>query len=400
MKGKSLLHFLLRMAAAGGVLLLCFVGLLRSAEDEMARARRIHREAIVVDSHIDTLQRVLIENVDIGKRLPDRHADLPRLREGGVRAPFFALWAPTYYQGAEAVRRTLQLRDAMQRVLDSHPQQIELATTAADVERITKAGKIAAILTVEGGHQIADDLGVLRTYHLLGIRSMTLTHFRNTNWADASTDRPQHNGLTEFGKEVVREMNRLGMMVDISHVADKTFFDTLAVTTRPVIASHSSCRALSNVPRNMSDEQLRALAKNGGVVGINFGSGFLIQRAAGALRKSIATIAEKQPDLKGKALDEFAAKEHQRWFRPSEEPPATLEDAVAHIEHVIKVAGIDHVGIGSDYDGVTTVPVGLEDVSKMPALTAALLKRGYSERDIKKILGGNFLRVMRQAIGR
>lgn len=393
------MHPITRALAVSGALALC-LWTAHSAEDDLARARRIHQETIVVDSHIDTLQRVLIENVDLGKRLPDRHADLPRLRLGGVRAPVFALWAPTYYQGAEAVRRTLQLRDAMQRVLDANPRDIELALTAADVERIVAAGKIAAMLSIEGGHQIADDLGILRMYHRLGIRSMTLTHFRNTNWADSSTDRPQHNGLTDFGRNVVREMNRLGMIVDISHVADKTFFDTLAVTTRPVIASHSSCRAISGVPRNMSDEQLRALAKNGGVVGINFGAGFLSQRAADALRKSIASIAEKEPTLTGKALDAFAAKEHQRWFGPPEGPPATLEDAVAHIEHAVRVAGIDHVGIGSDYDGIVTAPAGLEDVSKMPALTAALLKRGYSERDVKKILGGNFLRVMRQAIGK
>ncbi len=383
------------------VLFACLsLALCAPAQDDLARARRIHSQAPVVDTHIDTMQRVLIENVDISRRLPDGHADIPRLKEGGVRAPFFALWVPTYYKGSEAVRRTLELRDAMQKVLDSYPNQIELALTAADVERITRAGKIAAVLTIEGGHQIADDLAVLRTYYRLGIRSMTLTHFRNNNWADSSTDKPRHNGLTEFGKEVVREMNRLGMIVDISHVSDKTFFDALAVTSKPVIASHSSCRALSDVPRNMTDDMLRALAKNGGVVGINFGSGFLSQKAAGALRKSIAAIADKEPDLTGKALDDFAAKEHFRRLQTSEGPPAALEDAVAHIDHVVKVAGMDHVGIGSDFDGVSSTPVGLEDISKMPALTAALLQRGYTEQDVKKILGGNFLRVLRQVTGK
>ncbi len=370
------------------------------AQDELARAKRLHSRAVVIDSHIDTLQRVLIENVDIGKRLPDGHADLPRLIEGGVRAPFFALWVPTYYKGSEAVRRTLQLRDAIERVFKAHPARIELATTAADVERVAGGGKIAAVLTIEGGHQIADDLAVLRTYHQLGIRSMTLTHFRNHNWGDSSTDRPRHNGLTEFGKQVVREMNRLGMIVDISHVSDKTFYDALAVSTKPVIASHSSCRALSDVPRNMSDDQLRAMKRNGGVVGINFGSGFLNQKAAGALRKSIAALAEKEPDLTGQELDEFAAREHGRRIRASEGPQAAFEDALAHIDHVVKVAGIDHAGIGSDFDGVSSLPAGLEDISKMPALTAALLKRGYSERDAMKILGENFLRVMREVIGK
>ena len=221
----------------------CLLTLPSLAQDDMERARRIQSEVIGIDTHIDTAQRVLIGGVDITKRLADGQVDLPRLREGGMHAPFFSLWVPVYYHGAEAVRRTLDLRDAMQALFDAHPDQIELATTAADVERIVRARKIAAVLTLEGGHQIDDDLRVLRMYHRLGIRAMTLTHFRNNNWADSSTDKPQHNGLTEFGKQVVREMNRIGMIVDISHVSDKTFYDTLEVTTKPVIASHSSCRA-------------------------------------------------------------------------------------------------------------------------------------------------------------
>lgn len=211
-----------------------------AADETMERARHIQSQVIGIDSHIDTLQRVLMEHVDLGQKLPDGEVDLPRLREGGMHAPFFALWVPTFYKGSEAVRRTLDLRDAMQSVLDRYPDQVELATTAADVERIVHAHKIAAVLTIEGGHQIADDLAVLRMYQRIGIRSMTLTHFRNNDWADSSTDKPQHNGLTEFGKEVVREMNRIGMIVDISHVSDKTFYDALAVSTKPVIASHSS----------------------------------------------------------------------------------------------------------------------------------------------------------------
>src|SRR5579872_6776828 len=245
---------------------------------------------VVIDSHIDTAQRVLIDHVDLTERSTVGHVDLPRLREGGVNAPFFALWVPTYYHGAEAVRRTLDLRDAIQGLFDAHPEQIALALTAVDVERITASGKIAAILTIEGGHQIDDDLAVLRMYHRMGIRAMTLTHFRNTGWADSSTDQPAHHGLTDFGKEVVREMNRLGMLVDISHVSDKTFFDTLAVTTKPVIASHSSCRSISDVPRNMTDEMLRALARNGGVVGINFSGGFLSQKEADATLRDINRI--------------------------------------------------------------------------------------------------------------
>ncbi len=389
-------RWLLWIVVSGLAAILCSPG---SAQDELSRARRIQAEVPEFDTHMDTVQRVLIENVDLGRRLPNGHVDFPRLREGGVRAPFFALWVPTYYKGAEAVRRTLDLRDAMQHVFDTYPDQIELATGAADVERITRAGKIAAVLTLEGGHQIDDDLAVLRNYYRLGIRSMTLTHFHNNNWADSSTDRPAHNGLTDFGRQVVREMNRLGMIVDISHVSDKTFFDTLAVSTKPVIASHSSCRAISDVPRNMTDEMLRALARNGGVVGINFGSGFLSAKAAEALKKSIAAMAQQEPDLSGKPLDDYAAQEYFRRLKTSEGPQATLEDAVAHIDHAVKVAGIDHVGIGSDFDGVTSVPIGLEDVSKMPALVAALLKKGYSEPDVKKILGGNFLRVLREVGG-
>lgn len=386
----------------GCVLLVCGITSGASAADDlMARARRIQSQVIGVDSHIDTMQRVLIEKADIGKRLPDGEVDLVRLAEGGMHAPFFALWVPTFYKGAEAVRRTLDLRDAMQSVLDRYPDKVELALTAGDVERIERSHKIAVILTLEGGHQIDDDLAVLRMYQRMGVRSMTLTHFRNNDWADSSTDKPQHNGLTDFGKEVVREMNRLGMMVDISHVSDKTFYDAIAVTTKPVIASHSSCRALSSLPRNMTDDMLRALAKNGGVVGINFGGGFLNQKEADKELANINAIGQAEPNLTGKALDDYTA---NMWIKEDWKHPkptvATLDDVVAHIDHAVKVAGIDHVGIGSDFDGISDVPKGLEDESRMTNLTAALLKKGYSEADIKKIMGGNYLRVMREVIGK
>jgi membrane dipeptidase len=370
------------------------------APDAAERARRIHASLIGIDSHIDTLQRVLNGGEDISRRTGRGHVDLPRLKDAGMVAPYFALWVPTFYKGSEAVRRTLQLRDAMQSVLDAHPDQIELATTAADVERIAGAGRIAAVLTLEGGHQIADDLGVLRMYHRLGIRSMTLTHFRHNNWADASTDRPVHDGLTDFGRQVVREMNRLGMIVDISHVSDKTFYDTLAVTTKPVIASHSSCRALSDVPRNMTDDMIRALARNGGVIGINFGAGFVSAKDAAALRQRIGAAVATEPDLVGHDLDEFARTDYLKEYGEMKPSAATLDDAVAHIVHAVKIAGVDHVGIGSDWDGINTVPAGLEDVSKMPALTAALLQRGFSDEDVRKILGGNHLRVLREVTGR
>ena len=379
------------------------VGLCTSAalaQEANDRARRIQASVLGVDGHNDTVQRIMFENVDIGNRLPDGAIDIPRLQEGGIHVPFFALWVPTYYKGSEAVRRTLDFRDAMQRVLDKYPDRIELATSAHDIERIVGQKKIAAVLAVEGGHQIDNDLAVLRMYRRMGILSMTLTHFRSNDWADSSTGRPEHNGLTEFGKQVVREMNAIGMIVDISHVSDKSFYDVVQVTTKPVIASHSSCRSFSDVPRNMSDDMLRALAKNGGVVGVNFGAAFLNQKDAKELKQAISHENALEPNLAGAELDQFAAKEGAE---SGESHPhlgnATVEDAAECIDHIVKVAGIEHVGIGSDFDGTEIVPRGLEDVSKMPNLTEALLKRGYSEGDIKKIMGGNFLRVVREVVG-
>ena len=354
---------------------------------------------IGIDTHLDVAQRVLIEGVDLSKRLKDGQVDIPRLHEGGMNAPFFALWVPTFYPGSEAVRRTLELRDAMQGLFDKHPELIELAVTAADIERVTKAGKIAAVLSLEGGHQIADDLAVLRTYQRMGIRAMTLTHFRNNNWADSSTDKPAHNGLTDFGKDVVREMNRIGMIVDVSHVSDKTFYDALAASSKPVIATHSSCRAINDVPRNMSDEMLRALAKNGGVVSINFFPSFVSAKDAAAGKKTISRMNAMEPGLTGAKLDEFARKNHVEEFK-MKPALATIDDVVAHIDHAVKVAGIDHVGIGSDFDGIDSVPKGLEDISKMPQLAAALKKKGYSDAEIRKIWGGNVLRVFREVVGK
>jgi membrane dipeptidase len=368
------------------------------SQDTLAQARAIHAASIGVDSHIDTAQRILIENLDISKRQSTGHVDIPRLKEGGVRAPFFALWVPVYYKGSEAVRRTLQLHDAMLKVFAAHPGQIAQARNAAEIESVTKAGKIAAVLTLEGGHQIADDLAVLRMYQHLGIRSMTLTHFRNNNWADASTDKPAHNGLTAFGKDVVREMNRAGMIVDISHVSDKTFFDTLEVTTKPVIASHSSCRALSPVPRNMTDDMIKALGRNGGVISINFGEGFIHPKDAEALMRAVRSVGYSDPSLTGAALDEYARKSHSTILKPTP-VQAAVADVANHIEHAVKIAGIDHVGIGSDYDGISGPPNGLPDIGKMPLLTAELLKRGHSEDAIRKILGGNLMRVIRQTCG-
>lgn len=385
---------------AGVCLLMATFTSIAIAQDVNETARRIQATVLGIDGHNDTVQRVLYDNVDLGQRLSDGMIDIPRLQEGGVHVPFFALWVPTYYKGSEAVRRTLDFRDAMQRVFDKYPDRIELATSARDIERIVAQKKIAAVLTVEGGHQIDNDLSVLRMYRRMGILSMTLTHFRSNDWADSSTGKPEHNGLTPFGKEVVREMNRIGMIVDISHVSDKTFYDTLEVTTKPVIASHSSCRVFSDVPRNMTDDMLRALAKNGGVVGVNFSASFLNQEDAEDLKKFVSQENAMEPNLTGAALDEYAAKEDaESGIGHPRVGNATVEDAARCIDHVVKVAGIDHVGIGSDFDGIPMVPRGLEDVSKMPNLTAALLKRGYSEQDIRKIMGENFLRVIREVVG-
>lgn len=380
--------------------LLCNAMGICCAAQTMDDARRIQAGVLGVDSHNDTAQRVLIEKIDLSQRLTDGMVDFPRLREGGIHVPFFALWVPGYYKGSEAVRRTLVLRDAMQGVFDKYPDQIELATSAHDIERIVREKKIAAVLTAEGGHQIDDDLGVLRMYRRLGILSMTLTHFRSNDWADSSTGKPEHNGLSGFGKQVVREMNRIGMIVDISHVSDKTFYDVLAVSSKPVIASHSSCFVYSDIPRNMKDDMFRALAKNGGVVGVNFGASFLNQKDAEELKQRIAKHNDVEVNLTGAELDAYAAKEHAGSGEiRATTGAATVEDAAECIDHIAKIAGVDHVGIGSDFDGVPSVPVGLEDVSRMPALTLALMKRGYKEADIQKIMGGNFLRVVKEVVG-
>jgi membrane dipeptidase len=377
---------------------LCFSSVLGQ---EISDNAHIQAKVLGVDGHNDTVQRIMFENADIGNRLADGAIDIPRLQEGGIHAPLFALWVPTYYKGSEAVRRTLDFRDAMQRVFDKYPDQIELATSAHDLERIVGQKRIAAVPTVEGGHQIDNDLAVLRMYRRMGISSMTLTHFRSNDWADSSTGKPEHNGLTEFGKQVVREMNAIGMIVDVSHVSDKTFYDVLQVTTKPVIASHSSCRSFSDVPRNMSDEMPQALAQNGGVVGVNFSASVLNQKDAEELEQHVARENALEPNLNGAKLDQFAAKENAR---VGDSHPrfgnATVEDAAACIDHIVKVAGIDHVGIGSDFDGISIVPHGLEDVSKVPNLTAALLRRGYSEQDVQKIMGVNFLRVIQQVVGK
>jgi len=303
--------------------------------------------------------------------------------------------------GPAAIKRSLQQMDAVREAVRTHSSDLELATTAEGVRQAHKQHRIAVLMGVEGGHMIDSDLGVLRMYATLGVRYMTLTHFKNNEWADSSTDKPTHDGLTAFGKDVVREMNRLGMMVDISHVADKTFFDAIEVSKAPVIASHSSCRALSNHVRNMTDDMLRALRKNGGVVMINYDTTYLSEelRAIKA-REGNDVVSSMDAAIKACGGDDACAtlastKREQELTERGVHPRVSWEKIVEHIDHAVKVAGIDHVGLGSDFDGAT-MPWGMEDVSMLPRLTDALLKKGYSPADVTKILGGNLLRVMDQ----
>jgi len=367
-----------------------------------ARAKRLHDRAIVVDTHDDTPQRLLFDKTfDIGTRNKDGHVDIPRMREGGLDALFFSIWVPSQVTGPPAVKRALDLIDSVREAVRTHPNDLMLANTAADVRRAAAEHKIAALMGMEGGHIIDDDLAVLRVYAALGVRYLTLTHFLNNNWADSSTDKPAHNGLTAFGKDVVRELNRLGMIVDISHVSDKTFYDALEVTKAPVMASHSSSRAISNHPRNMTDDMMRALAKNGGVMMINYAAAFLSEefrvaseKKSGNIVAAMAAMSKKCGGNEACTIMENERIEHEAMLK-GELPKVMWDKIVEHVDHAVKVAGVDHVGLGSDFDGAT-MPLGMEDVSKLPEITDALLKKGYSEPDIEKILGGNILRVMEQ----
>ena len=367
-----------------------------------ARAKALHERAIVIDSHDDTTQRLLSDKTfDIATRQTNGNVDIPRMREGGLDGLFFSIWVPSDVTGVKAVNTANALIASVHKAVAAHPSDLMIATTAADVRRAAAEHKIAALMGMEGGHMINDSLPQLRKYAALGVRYLTLTHFRNNSWADSSTDKPAHNGLTPFGKDVVRELNTLGMMVDISHVADKTFYDVLALTKAPVIASHSSCRAIANHPRNMSDDMLRALAKNGGVVMINYHVAFLSEefrvaseKKSGTVDVAMAAMSKKCGGNEACTTMESERLDHEAMAK-GELPMVTWEKIVEHIDHAVKVAGADHVGLGSDFDGAT-MPFGMEDASKLPKLTDALLKKGHSEGDIEKILGGNILRVMEQ----
>src|SRR5580765_2380163 len=384
----------LRMVA--GVLLVAPVLLVAQAPN----ARDVHDRAIVIDTHADTTQRLIFDpKFNIAERHGDGNIDIPRMREGGLDALFFSIWVPSEVTGPTAVRRALDQIDAVREAVRTHPHDLMLATTAADVRKAAADHKIAALMGMEGGHMIDDDLRLLRVYAALGVRYMTLTHFKNNNWADSSTDQAAHNGLTAFGKDVVREMNRLGVVVDISHVADKTFYDALEVSKAPVMASPSSVRAIANHPRNMTDDMMRALARNGGVMMINYHAGFLSEEFRVASEKKSGNVVEAMAAMSKKCGGDEACStleseriDHEAMAK-GELPKVTWEKIVEHIDHAVKVAGADHVGLGSDFDGAT-MPLGMEDASKLAKLTDALLKKGYSEADIQKILGGNILRVM------
>ena len=374
-----------------------------------ARARSIHDSAIVVDTHADTPQRFLDENFDIGSTDPkdNGHISLDKARAGNLGAEFFSIWVDPETNRGHFAKHTLDLIDSVYEQAARHPDRMMMAFSVEDIEHAHKQKKLAALMGIEGGHSIENDIHLLRDYYRLGVRYMTLSWSNTNEWADSSgdIDDPKiqhHNGLTDFGKQVVLEMNRLGMMVDISHVADKTFWDTIATTKAPVIASHSSARALTNAPRNMTDDMLRAVAKNGGVVDVNFYSGFVdedYRKAYESIGKQAAEAVKaylQKQRADGKTVTYIEVDRIDReWAAKIPRPP--LKSLIDHIDHIAKVAGIDHVGLGSDFDGVAgATPAGIDSAADLPKITQALLDRGYSAADIHKILGGNILRVFRE----
>ena len=369
--------------------------LFASGEDAVSM---LHKEALVWDCHNDLSYRVLYEKLDIGKRLPAGHVDIPRLKEGSVDVQVVALFVQNFLYPDKCARQAYQLLEAMMGAIEKNRDSVELARTGTDVERIVKAGKIAMPLSIEGGHAIEDNLDHLRKFHELGVSSMTLTHNISHGWADSSQDKPRWGGLNNFGREVVREMNRIGMVIDISHVSDEAFFDVLEITQDPVIASHSGCRTLNPHNRNMSDKMLRALGRNGGVIGIVFVLPFLTpeyNKAMGELGAIGRPWFRKVPPIED--LELRIAIEHLNAGRdwPLENLP-TIENVLDHIEHAVKIAGVDHVGLGADMYPRNPSPVGIRGVQDYPNITRGLKKRGFSDEDIRKIMGGNFLRVWKQ----
>jgi membrane dipeptidase len=365
------------------------------------KALEIQHKSIVVDTHNDVLSFMTDNNYDIGvSSVGKYHTDIARMKQGGLTAEFFSVYIDRKYvtQGGSA-RRALDMIDYVYRAAEKYPNDFMLAYSAADIRRAKNENKIAALMGIEGGHAIEDSLMALRDFYRLGVRYMTLTHNNTNNWADSCCDDAKHNGLSDFGKDVVREMNRIGMLVDVSHVSDKTMSDVLDISTAPVIASHSSARALGDRTRNIPDELLRRFAKNGGVVMVNFFPGFIDQKVIVASRERDARLKPQMDALKVQYKDDpkKLEEEQNKLLAANPLPPTPLSVLIDHFDHIAKVAGVDHVGIGSDFDGVSSLPVGMEDISKLPNITYELLKRGYSERDIRKILGENFLRAFVEA---
>jgi membrane dipeptidase len=374
-----------------------------------AKAQQIHNSAIVVDTHADTPQRFLDGGFDIGSTDPadNGHISLDKARAGNLGAEFFSIWVDPRVSQNHFAQKTLDLIDSVYQQAARHPDRMMMAFSVDDIERAHGEHKLAALMGIEGGHSIENDIHLLRDFYRLGVRYMTLSWSNTNEWADSSGDIndtkiQHHNGLTDFGKDVVQEMNRLGMMVDISHVSDKTFWDAIATTKAPVIASHSSARALSNHPRNMTDDMLRAVAKNGGVVQVNFFSAFVepkfleASNAQAKQRDAAVEVALTKKRASGQAITYLDEDEIQReWLARIPRPP--LDSLIDQIDHIAKVAGVDHVGLGSDFDGVSgATPAGMDSAADLPKITQGLLDRGYSPEDIRKILGGNLLRVFRK----
>ncbi|HEV3146909.1 MAG TPA: dipeptidase [Gemmataceae bacterium] len=364
-------------------------------------ALRIHREAIVIDGHNDLpwmfreKKDLSFSKLDITKPCKDLHTDIPRLRQGGVGAQFWSAFVPaSSRKDGAAVRMTLEQIDVILRMVKAHPQDFEMAYGPADIERIHKDGKIASLIGVEGGHSIDNSLGVLRMLYALGVRYMTLTHSETLDWADSATDKPKNNGLSDFGRDVVREMNRLGMLVDLSHVSVDVMKQAIEISKAPVIFSHSSAFALAQHPRNVPDDVLKLVKANGGVVMVNFYPGFITPEGARASRDMFEAHRRLREQIKDDKELNIA---WEQWKKEHPTPRGSVHTVVDHIEQIIKVAGIDHVGLGSDFDGIPSTPIQLDDVSYYPYITQELLNRGYKKDEILKVLGGNLLRVFREA---
>jgi membrane dipeptidase len=391
------------LLSTAAVLLAAGPALAQNAPGEAeARARRILERTPLIDGHND-LPWALRENhgndpyaVDLTANLDastELHTDIPRLRAGGVGGQFWSVYVPASLSPTEAARETWEQIDTVHRIVRAHPEVFELATTADDVVRIHRRGRIASLMGIEGGYSIDDSLGLLREFHAAGVRYMTLTHSRTTTWADSATDAPKWGGLSPFGEQVVREMNRLGMMVDLSHVSEETMLDAMRVSEAPVIFSHSSARAVTGHARNVPDSVLRLLPEDGGIVMITFVPGFIdeeVRAWSSARAAEDARLKSLNPGDPQAVTDGLAA-----WTAAHPVPRATIEDVVAHIQHVRDVAGVDHVGLGGDFDGVDALPVGVEGVDAYPRILAALMARGWTEADIRKLAGENALRVMR-----